>query len=76
MGKAEAARALCNLAVNSDNQIAIACTGAVEPLAQLLRIGDAIGKTQAARTLGILAVYSDNQVAIARAGAQARWSRC
>ena len=68
-GKAAAAGALRNLAINADNQVAIAAAGAVAPLVALARGGDAAGKEAAAAALWILAHNDDNQVAIAAAGA-------
>ena len=45
-----------SIAVNSDNHATIMDAGAVEPLVQLLRTGDAAGKTNAAGTLNNIAV--------------------
>ena len=61
-GKAKAAGALWNLAVNDDNQVAIAAAGGILPLVALLSSGDAKGKAKAAEALRNLAVNNDNQV--------------
>ena len=67
--KEHAARALTNLAVNADNQVAIAAAGAIPPLVALLREGSAEGRAKAAGALGVLALDDDNQWAIIEADA-------
>ena len=67
-GKENAARALRNLAVNADNQIAIATKGGIEPLIALVKSGTDVGKEKAAGALWNLAVNADNKIAIATKG--------
>ncbi len=65
-----AARALGNLANNSDNQQAIVEAGAIAPLVKLVRSGTDDQKVNAAEALGALANDNrDNQNKIAKAGA-------
>ena len=67
VGKETAAGALRNLAVNADNQVAIAKEeGALAALVALLREGSAVGKKYAATALRNLSANADNQVAIAK----------
>ena len=65
----EAARELCSLASNSDNnKVAIAKAGGIAPLVALARGGTDDQKEAAAKVLWNLACNADNQVAIAKAG--------
>ena len=64
----QAASELRNLAVNADNQVAIAQAGGIAPLVELTRSGSAYAKEKAAGALWSLALNADNQVAIAQAG--------
>ena len=66
--KEQAGGALRSLAVNADNQVAIARAGGIAPLVALARGGTDGQKDQAAGALGWLACNADNKVAIARAG--------
>ena len=66
--KENAAAALWMLAINDDNQVAIARAGGIEPLVALARGGTEKQKEHAADALWMLALNDDNQVAIARAG--------
>mmetsp|Transcript_2406 Transcript_2406/g.4854 ORF Transcript_2406/g.4854 Transcript_2406/m.4854 type:complete len:283 (+) Transcript_2406:1-849(+) len=68
--KSQAAQALSMLAQNNKvNQMAIACSGAVEPLVQLVSTGNAEGKSNAAWALRVLAEDNkDNQTVIMGAG--------
>jgi hypothetical protein len=67
-GKEHAAGALRSLAVNADNQIAIATKGGIEPLIALVTSGTDAGKEYAATALRSLAVNADNKKQIERAG--------
>eukprot|EP00900_Chrysochromulina_parva_P027429 jgi/Chrpa1/931/Chrysochromulina_OHIO_Genome00013918-RA len=67
-GKERAAVALSSLAVNADNQIAIATKGGIEPLVTLVKSGTDAGREQAAGALWYLARNADNQIAIATKG--------
>ena len=64
----QAASELRILAVNADNQVAIAQAGGIAPLVELTRSGSAGAKEQAAGALRNLALNADNKVAIAQAG--------
>ena len=64
----KAAAELRNLAVNADNQVAIAQAGGIAPLVELTRSGSAYAKEKAAGALRNLALNADNKVAIAQAG--------
>jgi HEAT repeat protein len=63
--KRNAARALCNLAVNDANQVIIAAAGAIPPLVELLRDDAPQVRQAAAGVLCNLAANDDNQVKIA-----------
>eukprot|EP00976_Prorocentrum_cordatum_P087418 1186898-Prorocentrum_minimum.AAC.3 len=54
--------------MSANNKVAFVGAGAVEPLVQLLRTGNAIGKNRAANALRFLGVIVENPVAIAQAG--------
>ena len=62
--KSQAARALCNLAMNAANEVAIAEAGAIPPLVQLLRDGTSGAKESAAGALRNLAMNAANKVTI------------
>ena len=67
-----AAGALRNLAVNADNNVAIASAGGIAPLVALARDGTEAQKEEAAAALAVLAVNDANKAAIAREAAAAR----
>ena len=69
--KKNAAAALWNLAVNDDNEIAIAKAGGIPPLVALIRDGNDAQKHFAAGALRILAENDDNRIAIAKAKREA-----
>ena len=71
--KEQAAGALANLALNTDNQAAIARAGGIEPLVALVRSGTDGQKEQAAGALWSLAWNTDNKAAIATAGCSCSW---
>ena len=66
--KEKAARALANLALTDDNQVAIAQAGGIAPLVALARGGTHEQKEAAAAALSILAHNKDNMAVIAQAG--------
>ena len=68
VAKENAAAALWNLALNADNQVAIAHAGGIAPLVELTRSGSAVAQLNAAAALWNLALNADNRVAIAQAG--------
>jgi len=68
VGKEYVAGALWNLAVNADNQIAIATKGGIEPLIALVKSGTDAGKQNAAGALKNLALNAANKKQIERAG--------
>ena len=56
--------------MNNDNQVKIVQAGAMAPLVELLRHGDAAGKAAAAGALRNLAVNNDNEVKMKAAGVE------
>jgi len=67
--KSHAARALWELAQDSNNKVGIARAGGIAPLVALARDGTDDQKAHATGTLASLSVNDDNKVAIAEAGA-------